>query len=88
MLTHTAKKKLIGKHQQHPKDTGSPHVQVAILTTEINLLASHLKGHHKDESARRGLLGKVAQRRRLLNYMKMHQPKEYAEVVANNGLKR
>jgi len=88
MLTHVAKKKLIGKHQKHAKDTGSPHVQVAILTTEIELLAAHLKEHPKDESARRGLLGKVAQRRKLLNYLRMHHPREYSEVVEKNKLKR
>ena len=88
MLTHTAKKKLIGKHQKHVKDTGSPHVQIAILCTEIDLLAAHLREHSKDESARRGLLGKVAQRRKLLNYMKMHTPKAYEEVLAANKLKK
>ncbi|MBT3835286.1 30S ribosomal protein S15 [Candidatus Peribacteria bacterium] len=88
MLTRTDKKKLIGKHQIHEKDTGSSHVQIAILTTEINLLSDHLKEHKKDESARRGLLGKVAQRRKTLNYMKMHETKEYEEVIKKNGLKR
>jgi small subunit ribosomal protein S15 len=88
MLTHTAKKKLIGKHRKHDKDTGSPHVQVAILTTEITLLADHLKEHPKDESARRGLLGMVAQRRKLLNYMKMHDTKAYEEVLGANKLKK
>ena len=88
MLTHTAKKKLIGKHQQHDKDTGSPHVQVAILCKEIDLLAAHLREHRKDESARRGLLGKVAQRRKILNYMKMHTPKEYEKVIEANKLKK
>ena len=88
MLTRTAKKKLIGKHQQHDDDTGSPHVQVAILTTEIDLLAKHLQEHPKDESARRGLLGKVAQRRKILNYLKMHSPKEYDLILEANKLKK
>ena len=88
MLTRTAKKKVIGKHQIHDKDTGSPHVQVAILSIEIDLLATHLKEHRKDESGRRGLLGKVAQRRKLLNYMKMHTPKEYEKVIEANKLKK
>jgi small subunit ribosomal protein S15 len=88
MLTRTDKKKLIGKHQVHDKDTGSSRVQVAILTTEITLLTDHLKEHKKDESARRGLLGKVAQRRKILNYMKMHETKEYEDVIQKNGLKR
>ena len=88
MLKHAAKKKIIGKHQVHDSDTGSPHVQVAILTTEINLLAKHLQEHSKDESARRGLLGKVAQRRKILNYLKMHKSKDYEAVIAANKLKR
>jgi small subunit ribosomal protein S15 len=88
MLKRSPKKKLIGKHQTHGKDTGSPHVQVAILSVEIDLLAKHLQEHSKDESARRGLLGKVAQRRKILNYLKMHRPKEYEKVLVSNKLKK
>ena len=88
MLTRVSKKKLIGKHQLHAKDTGSPHVQVALLSTEIDLLAKHLQEHPKDESARRGLLTKVAQRRKILNYLKLHTPKEYEKVVEANKLKK
>lgn len=88
MLTRTVKKKLIGKHQVHDKDTGSPHVQVAILSMEIDLLAKHLQEHPKDESARRGLLAKVAQRRKILNYLKLHNPKEYEKVLGANKLKK
>jgi small subunit ribosomal protein S15 len=88
MLTRTVKKKLIGKHQIHDKDTGSPHVQVAILSMEIDLLAKHLQEHPKDESARRGLLAKVAQRRKILNYLKLHNPKEYEKVLGANKLKK
>lgn len=88
MLTRTVKKRLIGKHQVHDKDTGSPHVQVAILSMEIELLAKHLQEHPKDESARRGLLAKVAQRRKILNYLKLHSPKEYEKVLGSNKLKK
>ncbi|MEK7137118.1 MAG: 30S ribosomal protein S15 [Patescibacteria group bacterium] len=88
MLTRTIKKKLIVKHQVHDKDTGSPHVQIAILSSEIDLLAKHLQEHRKDESARRGLLSKVAQRRKILNYLRMHKPKEYEKVIEANKLKR
>ena len=77
MLSRPLKKKLIGKHRLHDKDTGSPHVQVAILTLEIDFLAKHLQEHAKDESARRGLLAKVAQRRKILNYLKMHKPRRW-----------
>jgi len=88
MLTRTVKKKIIGRHQVHDKDTGSPHVQVAILSMEIDLLAKHLQEHPKDESARRGLLAKVAQRRKILNYLKLHTPKEYEKVLGANKLKK
>lgn len=88
MLTHTVKKKIIGKHQIHEKDTGSPHVQVAILSMEIDLLAKHLQEHQKDESGRRGLLAKVAHRRKILNYLKLHDPKEYEKVLGANKLKK
>ncbi|MDD5470135.1 MAG: 30S ribosomal protein S15, partial [Candidatus Peribacteraceae bacterium] len=67
----TTKKTLIKKHRTHDKDTGSPQVQIAILTKEITLLTKHLQEHEKDFSARRGLLGKVARRRTLLNYLRM-----------------
>jgi len=72
----------------HDKDTGSPHVQVAILTKEIDLLTKHLKEHAKDFSARKGLLSKVAKRRTLLNYLKMNLPVEYQKVLESNNLKR
>ena len=88
MLARTAKKKLIGKHQSHEGDTGSPQVQVAILTEEINMLVAHLQEHPKDESARRGLLGKVAQRRKILNHLRMNDPAMYQDVVTANKLKK
>jgi small subunit ribosomal protein S15 len=88
MLTRVQKKKLINQHAQHERDTGSPKVQVAILTVEIDLLAKHLQEHPKDHSARRGLLGKVAQRRRILNYLKLHSPKEYEAILDANKLKK
>ena len=88
MLTRAAKKKLIGKHKKHDKDTGSPFVQVAILTAEIEMLSQHLKEHPKDESARRGLLGKVAQRRKILNRLKIHDPSQYEEILDSNKLKK
>lgn len=87
-IKRVTKKKLINKHQQHKKDTGSPSVQVAILTKEIGLLTDHLKDHKKDNSARRGLLGKVARRRTLLTYLKMNKPDEYQKVLEANKLKK
>jgi len=84
----TTKKTLIKKHRTHDKDTGSPQVQVAILTKEISLLTKHLQEHEKDFSARRGLLGKVARRRTLLNYLRMNTPDEYQKVLESNKLKK
>ena len=82
------KKSLIAKHSTHKKDTGSPEVQIAILTEEIKYLTDHLKEHLKDHSARRGLLGKVARRRTLLNYLRMNKPDSYQASVEANGLKK
>jgi small subunit ribosomal protein S15 len=87
-IARTPKKKLITKHQMHKKDTGSPNVQVAILSKEITLLTTHLQEHKGDFSARKGLLGKVARRRKLLNYLKMNLPKEYQSVLEANKLKK
>ena len=84
----TKKKKLITKHAVHQKDTGSPQVQIAILTNEIKYLTTHLKEHAKDHSARRGLLGKVARRRTLLNYLRMNKPDSYQSTIEANGLKK
>lgn len=76
-LKRTTKKTLISKHRTHDKDTGSPQVQVAILTKEIDMITKHLQDHKKDQSARRGLLAKVARRRKLLNYLRMNKPEQY-----------
>lgn len=82
------KKTLITKHSTHQKDTGSPQVQIAILTEEIKYLTDHLKEHAKDHSARRGLLGKVARRRTLLNYLRMNKPDAYQVTLEANELKK
>ncbi|UPA22346.1 30S ribosomal protein S15 [Candidatus Peribacteria bacterium] len=87
-IKRKTKKKLITDSQIHEKDTGSPQVQIAILTKEIGLLTGHLQEHKKDHSARRGLLGKVAQRRKLLNYLRMNKPNEYQKVLETHGLKK
>ncbi|MSR87383.1 30S ribosomal protein S15 [Candidatus Peribacteria bacterium] len=88
VLKRTAKKTLISKHRKHAKDTGSPQVQIALLTKEIGLLTDHLKEHKKDQSGRKGLLGKVAQRRKLLTYLKQNKPEEYQEVLEKHKLKK
>lgn len=88
MLTKTQKDKIIEKFKTHKGDTGSPEVQVAILSYEVDDLIKHLKAHKKDQSSRRGLLGKVNQRRRLLTYLKGEDEKRYALLIKKLGLKR
>ena len=80
-LKRTVKKKLITKHQLHAKDTGSPSVQVAILTGEVTDVTKHLKEHKKDNSARRGLIAKVAKRRKLLKYLQMNDKEQYEKSL-------
>ncbi len=87
-LKRTTKKTLITKHRTHDKDTGSPQVQVAILTKEIDMVTKHLQDHKKDQSARRGLLAKVARRRKLLNYLRMNKPTDYNKVLEKLKLKK
>jgi small subunit ribosomal protein S15 len=85
----TAKKKLntIKKHRVHDKDTGSPEVQVAILTRKINDLASHLKKNHKDNHSRRGLLQMVANRHSHMKYLKKKSEKRYKKLSKELGIK-
>lgn len=88
VIKRASKRALITKHRKHAKDTGSPQVQIAILTKTIGLLTDHLKDHRKDNSARRGLLGKVAQRRKLLTYLKQNKPEEYQQTLEKHKLKK
>jgi small subunit ribosomal protein S15 len=88
MLTKQKKQRLIKKYQTHEGDTGSTEVQIAILTAEIDELASHLKAHHKDHSSRRGLLRKVGERRRLLKYLQRENAASYEELVKKLKLKQ
>lgn len=82
------KTEIIGEHQHHDGDTGSPEVQVALLTARINQLTEHLKEHKKDHHSRRGLLMMVGQRRRLLNYLTKKDIMRYRDIVAKLGLRR
>ena len=75
------KKAVIASHQTHKKDTGSAPVQIAILTDKILKLTEHLKTHKKDKHSRRGLIGMVGRRTKLMRYLKMHQP-EQARALA------
>jgi len=88
MLTKDKKNKIIKKFKTHASDTGSPEVQIAILTEEISQLTGHLKQHKKDFSSRRGLLRKVGLRRRLLNYLKKENEKSYDSLVKKLKLKK
>jgi len=80
-LSTTEKKKIIDKYAQVKGDTGSPEVQVALLTGKINRLADHLKDNRKDNHSRRGLLSTVSKRRRLLNYLLKKDEDRYRRVV-------
>ena len=79
---------LIKKYQTHKDDTGSTEVQVALLTEKILELAKHLKKHAKDSDSRRGLLMMVGKRRRLLNYLKKSDLKQYEKLIKDLGLKK
>jgi small subunit ribosomal protein S15 len=80
MLDKNAKDKIIQKFKTHSTDTGSPQVQIAILTAEIADLTRHLQSHKKDFSSRRGLLKKVSERRRLLKYLSHEDPTGYKKL--------
>lgn len=79
---------VIEEHGRHPGDTGSPEVQVALLTQRINHLTEHLKVHRKDHHSRRGLLMLVGRRRRLLNYLQRNDVERYRALIAKLGLRR
>ena len=84
----TVKPGLIKDNQTHAKDTGSPEVQIAILTGRINQLQDHFKKHVKDNHSRRGLLKMVSQRRQLLDYIKRKDEKRYQAVIEKHGIRR
>ncbi|MDH5187856.1 MAG: 30S ribosomal protein S15 [Rhodospirillaceae bacterium] len=87
-ITAERKQQLIGEYATTTGDTGSPEVQVAILSERINNLTEHLKTHHKDHHSRRGLLIMVGQRRRLLDYLKKKETKRYEDLIQRLGLRR
>lgn len=87
-LTNDKKINLIEKFQLHDKDTGSPEVQIALLTERINHLTEHLKTHKKDYHSRRGLLKMVGQRRGLLNYLKKNDVDRYQVILKKLSLRR
>ncbi|MFC5472065.1 30S ribosomal protein S15 [Cohnella suwonensis] len=87
-LTQERKQELINEHKTHASDTGSPEVQIAILTENINNLTQHFREHKKDHHSRRGLLKMVGQRRKLLAYLKNKDVSRYSALIAKLGLRR
>ena len=87
-LNATEKAAIVAEYAQQEGDTGSPEVQVALLTTQINHLQGHFKEHIHDHHSRRGLLRMVSQRRKLLDYLKRKNSERYTTVIAKLGLRR
>ncbi|HWP99026.1 MAG TPA: 30S ribosomal protein S15 [Vicinamibacterales bacterium] len=87
-LTKERKAEIIGAYRTHEADTGSPEVQVAILSERIASLTEHFKTHAKDHHSRRGLLKLVGQRRRLLDYLKRKDAERYAELIRRLGIRK
>ena len=85
--TNVKKPQVLQKHQIHTKDTGSPEVQIAVLTEEVSNLTGHLKSNPKDFSSRRGLIKKVSRRRSLLRYLSTVSQSRYKKTLAANNLK-
>ncbi len=88
MISKEMKSSIIEKYKRDEKDTGSPEVQIALLTERINELTEHLKVHQKDNHSRRGLLKMVGKRRNLLNYLAKKDINRYREIVEKLGLRK
>ena len=87
-LTSSSKSELIEDYRTHDSDTGSPEVQIAILTKRIEYLTGHFKVHSKDHHSRQGLLKMVGRRRRLLDYLKRKDFKRYQQIIGRLGLRK
>jgi len=87
-ITKEKKRELLATHQVHEGDTGSPEVQIALLTEQINQLTGHLLSHKKDHACRRGLLRMVGQRRRLLNYLQKRHMERYRAIIEKLDLRK
>ncbi len=88
VLTPEVKKEIVDQFRLHQKDTGSPEVQIALLSKRISYLTDHFKIHKKDHHSRRGLLKLVGQRRRLLNYLKKTEVKRYKKIIKELGIRK
>ena len=87
-ITKERKQDLIGEYKREEDDTGSPEVQIAILTTRINNLTEHMRTHKKDYASRRGLLMMVSRRRRLLDYLKRIDPQRYLSIISRLDIRK
>ena len=88
MLAREKKASVISQYRVHPTDTGSPEVQIAVLSERIGELTEHFKTHKKDHASRRGLLMMVSRRRRLLDYLKSYDPERYKDVIQRLGIRK
>ena len=87
-ITKERKTEIVGQFQRGSGDSGSPEVQIAILTTRINALTEHMRTHKKDYSTRRGLLAMVSRRRRLLDYVRSKDPQRYLDIIGRLGIRK
>lgn len=87
-ITNERKSEIIKEHQKDENDTGSPEVQIAVLTTRINNLTEHMRVHAKDYSTRRGLLAMVSRRRSLLDYLREIDAQRYLDIIAKLGIRK
>lgn len=87
-ISNQRKQEVISEHQHEAGDSGSPEVQIAILTERINGLTEHMRTHRKDYASRRGLLGLVSRRRRLLDYVRGEDPQRYLDIIGKLGIRK
>ncbi len=87
-ISKERKEEVIAEHRHQDADTGSPEVQIAILTQRINGLTEHMRTHRKDFASRRGLLGLVSRRRRLLDYVRGDDPQRYLDIIGKLGIRK
>jgi small subunit ribosomal protein S15 len=87
-ITKERKRELIQEFKRDDDDTGSPEVQIAVLTTRINNLTEHMREHKKDYATRRGLLAMVSRRRRLLDYLRKVDPQRYLDIIGRLGIRK
>lgn len=87
-ITKERKQELIQEFRQNESDSGSPEVQISILTSRVNALTEHMRSHKKDYASRRGLLAMVSQRRRLLDYLKRVAPQRYLDIIGTLNIRK